>query len=210
MYKSGFKTWFLIPLVVLVGVAIFALLKFLSSDNGQIANSQINTSATQNQQVEALQSASSLNTPLPIFNLPNIDEPNQILSNSDLPNEPFLLNVWGSWCTTCAVEHPYLMQLARSDVPIVGVNFGDTPDEATAYLNEHGNPFELSMHDEAGELVDALGVVGAPETFLIDTDGTIRQHLVGELSSEVWQTQFEPCFSELQVADKAIVTDVCD
>ena len=102
------------------------------------------------------------------------------------------------------------MQLARSDVPIVGVNFGDTPDEATAYLNEHGNPFELSMHDEAGELVDALGVVGAPETFLIDTDGTIRQHLVGELSSEVWQTQFEPCFSELQVADKAIVTDACD
>ena len=70
MYKSGFKTWFLIPLVVLVGVAIFALLKFLSSDNGQIANSQINTSATQNQQVEASQSASSLNTPLPILIYP--------------------------------------------------------------------------------------------------------------------------------------------
>ena len=35
------------------------------------------------------------------------------VTNGDLPNEIFLLNVWGSYCLPCLVEHPTFMRLTE-------------------------------------------------------------------------------------------------
>ena len=52
--------------------------------------------------------------PLPPFELPVLGQPDRIMTNADLIGEPFLLNVWASWCPTCRVEHPYITDLAES------------------------------------------------------------------------------------------------
>jgi cytochrome c biogenesis protein CcmG/thiol:disulfide interchange protein DsbE len=52
------------------------------------------------------------------------------LTQADLLGRPALVNVWGTWCPSCKVEHPYLNQLAEQGVVIYGVNYKD--DNAAA------------------------------------------------------------------------------
>ena len=56
-----------------------------------------------------------------------------------------------------------------------------------------------------------LGLTGAPETFVVDSKGIIRQHIVGEVNEENWQSRINPCLKFLQqeaVGDNAPSTQV--
>lgn len=37
-----------------------------------------------------------------------------------------LVNFWASWCPPCRAEHPKLLEMQASGIPIIGVNFKDT------------------------------------------------------------------------------------
>lgn len=133
---------------------------------------------------------------LPAINLPALESDQQRHTSADLPQgEPYLLNIWGSWCPACHDEHPYLLQLGKT-IPIVGINWpADNPNEiadATAFLARHGNPYRLNLRDANGTLITDLGVYGAPETYLIAADGTIQHRYAGALTPQVWQEQFQP------------------
>ena len=52
--------------------------------------------------------------PAPDFALPVLHDPGYTVKLSDLRGQPFLLNVWGSWCVECRVEHPVLTRFAAS------------------------------------------------------------------------------------------------
>lgn len=51
------------------------------------------------------------------------------LTTDTLLEQPFLLNVWASWCTNCRKEHA-LLQTLSGQLPIIGLNYRDTPDAA--------------------------------------------------------------------------------
>ena len=127
--------------------------------------------------------------PLPDFLLPSLLD-GQLLSRADIVGEPFLLNVWGSWCPSCIVEHPYLEQLSHSGIRVVGLNYKDKPEAARAFLEQLGNPYHRVIVDETGSYGLDLGVYGAPETYLIDARGFIVLKRVGVLDERVWQQQF--------------------
>ncbi|HEY4714349.1 MAG TPA: DsbE family thiol:disulfide interchange protein [Aquirhabdus sp.] len=133
---------------------------------------------------------------LPSFHLPNLTN-GQLLTNANLPSKPFILNVWGSWCPTCVVEHPYLLKMQQQGVVLVGLNYKDQPLDALAYLAQRGNPFVLNLQDFSGDFGIDLGVTGAPESFVIDQDHRIRMHILGEINDEVWRTQLKPCLDQL-------------
>lgn len=133
---------------------------------------------------------------LPFFNLPNLAN-GQLQTNANLPTKPFILNVWGSWCPTCAVEQPFLLKMQQQGVVLVGINYKDQPADALAYLAKNGNPFILNLQDLKGDFAIDLGVTGAPESFVIDQDHRIRMHILGEINDEVWQTQLKPCLDGL-------------
>ena len=89
--------------------------------------------------------------PLPPFELPVLGQPERVLTNEDLVGEPFLLNVWASWCPTCRVEHPFIEELARSGaVRVVGFNYKDELDDAQAWLARFGDPYEITLQDYSG------------------------------------------------------------
>ena len=133
--------------------------------------------------------------PLPDFSLPSIEDPNKILTKTDLLNgEPFLLNVWATWCVSCRVEHPYLVKLAQQGVTIHGLDYKDDRVEAMKLLQRFHDPYQINLFDELGKLVLDLGVYGAPETFLVDADGIIRYRHVGVVNEEVWRTKLAPLF----------------
>lgn len=136
------------------------------------------------------------NQVLPAFNLPNLTT-GQIQTNAELPKKVFVLNVWGSWCPTCAREQPYLLKMQQQGVVIVGVNYKDQAADAEAYLVQRGNPFVINLQDLQGDFGIDLGVTGAPESFVIDQNHRIRLHILGEINDEVWQTQLKPCLDRL-------------
>ncbi|SDK27985.1 DsbE family thiol:disulfide interchange protein [Microbulbifer yueqingensis] len=139
-----------------------------------------------------------LNKPVPEFSLPEVSDSKALLSRTDLPPEPLLLNVWATWCIACRVEHPYLNKLASEGVPIIGVNLKDDSAEAQKWLEKFHNPYLFSIADKEGRLALDLGVFGAPETFLVDAGGTIRCKHVGVVDDRIWQTKLQPLYEKLQ------------
>ena len=77
----------------------------------------------------------------PAFQLAQLHETGKMLSTQDMQGKVWLLNVWASWCPPCRVEHPILMGIAASGVPIYGVNYKDKPEDAKRFLSQLGNPF---------------------------------------------------------------------
>lgn len=131
--------------------------------------------------------------PLPAFTLTDFE--GNTHNNAELPQEPFLLNVWGSWCPACHIEHPYLMQLGQR-IPIIGLNWpannSGEKEAALAMLRQQGNPYRLILVDEHGRMTTDLGVYGAPETFLVAADGTILHRHAGPMDEHIWQQHFAP------------------
>ena len=125
---------------------------------------------------------------VPSFNLPVLDSP-QMRSPKDWRGKPALINVWATWCFSCRVEHPYLLQLAEQGVTIYGLNYKDEPVKASQWLIDLGNPYTETVVDELGDLGLDLGVYGAPETYVIDSDGIIRHRHVGVVNEQVWTEQ---------------------
>ena len=131
--------------------------------------------------------------PLPPFELPVLGQPDRVLTNEDLVGEPFLLNVWASWCPTCRVEHPFIEELARSGaVRVVGFNYKDELDDAQAWLRRFGDPYEITLQDYSGRYAIDLGVYAAPESFLVDADGTIIFKQIGAVTPEVIEKEILP------------------
>ena len=108
--------------------------------------------------------------------------------------KPALLNVWATWCFSCRVEHPYLLDLAENGVTIYGLNYKDDPAKALTWLEELGNPYAETVVDIDGDFGFDLGVYGAPETYVIDAAGTVQYRHVGVVDERVWTEQLAPFF----------------
>lgn len=141
-----------------------------------------------------------INQPVPDFALAPIDGRDKGLSSGDLRGEVSLLNVFGSWCVACAVEHPFLMKLkADGVVPIHAIDWREKDRAAgPAWLARRGDPYTLIGDDPDSRAAIALGVTGAPETFIIDRGGVIRYKHVGPITPEVWSERLWPIVRELQ------------
>ena len=121
----------------------------------------------------------------PEFNLPILVSAEH-KTLDDLKGQVRLVNVWGTWCISCKVEHPFLVKLAQQGISIVGINYKDDNDAALRWLKDLGNPYEFSVDDEAGDLSMDLGVTGAPETFIVDANGIIRHKHQGPITQGNW------------------------
>ena len=130
----------------------------------------------------------------PSFYLETLDDEKVFLNEHDLPSTG-LLNVWASWCITCLVEHPFLMNLKEKDIKIIGLNYKDERFNAQNWLNKYGDPYSEVLYDPKGSLALDLGVTGAPETFLIQ-NGKIIAHYSGEVNERVWTETFMPIINK--------------
>jgi cytochrome c biogenesis protein CcmG/thiol:disulfide interchange protein DsbE len=140
-----------------------------------------------------------IDKPAPSFRLPELDRPSDVVASDALRGKVWLLNVWGSWCVTCREEHATLVALAqRKLVPIIGLNWRDNHDEALDWLKQFGNPYDVSAVDVTGSVAIDYGVYGAPETFVIDRNGVIRDKVIGSLTPEILETEVLPLVRRLQ------------
>jgi cytochrome c biogenesis protein CcmG/thiol:disulfide interchange protein DsbE len=137
--------------------------------------------------------------PAPQFSLVQLHEPAKTLGSADMKGRVWLLNVWASWCVSCRVEHPLLLELNKAGiVPIVGLNYKDKTPEGKAWLTEHGDPYTVSVVDADGRVGIDWGVYGVPETFVVDKQGVVRYKQIGPVTAEALERKILPLIRDLQ------------
>lgn len=95
-------------------------------------------------------------------------------SLGDMRGEPVVVNMWATWCKPCVKEMPAFDEVASSTdgVRIIGVNVGDSAEDAAAFAADLGVGYE-QFTDPDGALSSAFGVSGLPATAFIDEDGKV-------------------------------------
>lgn len=107
------------------------------------------------------------------------------LALDDLRGRPVLVNFWASWCVPCEAEARYLEAAYDEygdEVDFVGVNIKDARSDALAFVERYDVAY-AQVRDEDLEWYDAFGLTGQPETFLIDSEGQLVEHVTGEFTS---------------------------
>lgn len=131
--------------------------------------------------------SAKLGKAFPPFELQDLIEPQEVRNQLQLKGEVRLVNVWATWCPTCKQEHSFLNKLARTEgVNIIGINYKDERSKAVQWLKRYGDPYQFNIYDDKGSLGLDLGVYGAPETYIVDSEGVIQYRHVGAVDSKVW------------------------
>jgi thiol-disulfide isomerase/thioredoxin len=98
-----------------------------------------------------------------------------------LHGKPALVNFWASWCTPCRKETPELERLKSSlggRAGLVGVDWSDAASNARAFIARHHLTYP-NLRDGDGSVGDRFHLAGLPTTFVLDSEGRIRQTLRG-------------------------------
>jgi cytochrome c biogenesis protein CcmG/thiol:disulfide interchange protein DsbE len=170
---------FIAPLVVFAIIAAF-LYSGLSRDPREVPSPLIGKAA-------------------PEFTLPVLHAEGQQFSTSQMQGRVWLLNIWATWCAACRVEHPLLVDLARSQrVEIVGLNYKDDSTLARQWLKDLGDPYITTAVDADGRVGIDWGFYGAPETFVIDKAGVVRHKHIGPVSPKDLTETILPLVESLQ------------
>jgi len=140
-----------------------------------------------------------IDKPAPAFRIPQVHAADKTFSPADMKGQVWMLNVWASWCTACREEHPLLVEIAGANaLPLVGLDYKDTREDALKFLQRQGNPYTLSALDADGRVGIDYGVYGVPETFIIDKQGRIRHKQIGPITPEALRDEILPLIAQLQ------------
>ena len=108
------------------------------------------------------------------------------LALADLEGKPVVLNFWASWCVPCKDEAPMLSRAAEiygDRVEFVGVDVRDARSDALAFVEAEGLDY-THVRDEDETIYRDFGLTGQPETFFIDAEGVIVEHVNGPLPED--------------------------
>ena len=122
--------------------------------------------------------------------LPTFDRPKFQQLLGELHGTPVVVNIWASWCGPCRLEAPLLAAAARADgdrVQFLGVDILDTRDAATGFEEEFHIPYP-SVFDPTGDIRDALGFLGQPDTIFFSGDGSRVATWSGPLDQKILTT----------------------
>lgn len=120
---------------------------------------------------------------IPTLALADLEDgkPTKLTDLAKAAGHPILVNIYASWCEACMSENSQLLALKDKGVTIIGVAWRDDPKDTLKYLDQHGNPYARTLSDSEGKVALALGVQGAPETYIVRPDGTISDKVTGPI-----------------------------
>jgi len=99
---------------------------------------------------------------------------------------PMVLNVWGSWCTSCLAEMPEFVSFynkAKGKVQLVGVAVEESsPVNSQKFIEEHGMTWP-NYYDRDNKTRSYFGM-GVPVTWFIDAAGKVTFKKIGVINSE--------------------------
>ncbi len=108
---------------------------------------------------------------------------------ADAGGRPVIINFWAEWCEPCRVEAPLLQDIWEAygdDVLVLGVQTLDRGRQAAgrSFINEFGLTFP-NVFDGDSRSGRAYGLFGVPETFFVNSDGTLHEKHAGILTADL-------------------------
>jgi cytochrome c biogenesis protein CcmG, thiol:disulfide interchange protein DsbE len=136
--------------------------------------------------------------PAPELRLPNLDGEGSG-SLADYKGQVVVLNFWASWCEPCRAESPLLQRwhrrLEKSDSVVLGIDVQDVDQDALDFVDEYGLTYPM-LRDGPGDTRDDFGILGLPETFVIDRRGRITQVARGPVDDTFMRQHVAPLLRE--------------
>ncbi|HYN35835.1 MAG TPA: TlpA disulfide reductase family protein [Actinomycetota bacterium] len=105
------------------------------------------------------------------------------LALDDLEGRPVFINFWWSGCAPCKDEAPALKRAAETygdEVAFVGINIRDLRDDAVRFAEEYELDYP-HIFDDSLTIYRDYGLTGQPESFFIDRNGEIVEHVAGPI-----------------------------
>jgi cytochrome c biogenesis protein CcmG, thiol:disulfide interchange protein DsbE len=136
--------------------------------------------------------------PAPALDLPRLSGPGRVSLGAQR-GKVVVLNFWASWCVPCRQESPLLERWQRRIAPqnatILGVDVLDLEPDARAFARRYKLSYPI-VRDGPGHRLAAFGVVGYPETLLIDRRGRVAATARGPVTERYLQETLVPLLRE--------------
>jgi len=137
--------------------------------------------------------------PAPALRLPVLDG-KATGSLADHRGKVVVLNYWASWCDPCRKESPLLerwhQRLERDGGgTVLGVDVLDVDSDARDFIREYKLSYPM-LRDKGGESQPDFGVVGYPETFVIDKRGRVAALKRGPVDDAWLRATLPPLLEE--------------
>ena len=149
----------------------------------KLSEKQLETTSTANQTEEALSQNQA-----PDFKVTN--ESGLEVRLSDFRGKPVVINFWASWCPPCKAELPDFNETCLKygdEVEFMMINLTDgereTLKSARKFITSQGYTFPLYF-DTQFEAAAAYQIMSIPQTFFINSDGTINNYRMGMISGQ--------------------------
>jgi thiol-disulfide isomerase/thioredoxin len=98
-----------------------------------------------------------------------------------------MINFFATWCDPCREEMPLINELAaqpeKNDYNVLAIAVEDSRAAVTEYVKESKLIFPIAL-DLNSTVKRAYRIFGPPATFFIDSQGIIRDVVIGPLSRE--------------------------
>lgn len=107
-------------------------------------------------------------------------------SSAELEGRPTIVNFWASWCIPCRDEAPMLSAAAErygDRINFLGINIRDGLDDARAFAATRGLDY-THVRDPDQSIFYDFGLTGQPETFFLDDEGVVVEHVPGPLTED--------------------------
>jgi len=117
----------------------------------------------------------------PGFALDSLTAPGQHITLSEYRGKPLIINFWASWCPPCQQETPLLASWysrQHGHVIIVGLDENDTASSALQFARAKGVRYPIGV-DPGLAAANAYGVTGLPQTFFLNAEHRIVDHVLG-------------------------------
>lgn len=118
------------------------------------------------------------------FTLPDLNGTPHSLSQ--YRGQPVMINFFASWCEPCKEEAPHLRAFENEygdRVKLILVNRAEPAVLAEEFVADY-ELTSLVLLDENNQVSKRYGVVGQPETLIIDEQGVLKYHQIGPLTTE--------------------------
>lgn len=140
-----------------------------------------------------------VNFAAPQLALENLEGETQSLA--DFQGKVVLVNNWATWCPPCKAEMPSLKAFhdahAEEGFTVIAVEAGDSFEEVLTFAKSLELSFPIWL-DPNGASLKAIGNGSLPNSYVIDTGGTVRLAWSGEVSLAVLEKYVTPLIVETQ------------
>ena len=135
----------------------------------------------------------------PSFELPRLEGAGE-RSLADYRGQVVVLNFWASWCEPCRTESPLLERWHRKISKngrgtVLGIDGQDVSSHALEFVRDYELSYPM-LHDGPGALREPFGVLGYPETFVIDARGRVAEVRRGPVDEEFMRDRVAPIVAE--------------